>query len=179
MTPADCDTSCGEAESNQTDVADGYVIAAVSKETVMQGYSAVNENTSAGGVNYSRAVVLFIDIECVGVDLQWQALAVLSVNDYEETEPFYSGIGPQKRKTLDIYYSKVVKLGCASAIDDITAVASLSGVTINGTAYSWDVTTYSEVCEELDGNLEYQPCTDYLEPNVQELTVTFSKIAGC
>lgn len=180
MTPANCTTDCGQDELVQEDFDDDYVVAAVSKDgLVIQGYSSATETTSGGGVTYSRSVVLYINFECVGFDFQWQATAVLSVNDYEETEPLYSGIGPQKRKTLTVNYTMVETIGCADVIDDITAVADLSGVTINGTSYAWTVNSYSEVCEELDENLVYQPCTDYLQPNVQTLTVSISKLAGC
>lgn len=182
MTPAGCTTDCGEDQYVQEENGNDYVVAAVNKSSgngVMQGYSSVQETNSSGGVTYTRSVVLFIDFQCVGFDFQWQATAVLTVSDFEETEPFYSGIGAQKRKSLNLGYSVTQLIGCADSVDDITAVANLSGVTINGTSYSWTVNSYSEVCEELDENLVYQPCEDYLEPNVQTLTVVISKLAGC
>ena len=143
------------------------------------GTGAASETVSGGGVSYTRSARIDIYFECVFQSKKRKVLAVLETNDLKATEPFYAGIGFQKRQSLRILYSLTVELGCADAIDDITAVGSLSGVTINGTDYPWTVEDYVDVCEELDGNLEYQPCGDYLTPDIPEVTVTLSKRAGC
>lgn len=179
VSPASC-TTCNESASNPVDYSGDTVTAsAYNGGSGTGGFGRADEYESAGGVAYTRAASITVNIDCDFSTKKRIVEATLIVSDSQNTDPFTPGIGFQKRQTLDIVYSLLADIGCADAIDDITVVGDLSGVTINGTSYSWTVDSYVDVCEELDGSNVYQPCGDYLTPNVPEVTVTFSKRAGC
>lgn len=179
VAPASC-TTCSESATNPVAYgSDTVTAAAYNSSSGIGGFGRADEYTSGGGVAYTRAASITVNIFCDIATKKRSVEVALFVQDSQNTDPFYPGIGFQKRQTLDVTYSIDAEIGCADVLDDITVVGDLDGVTINGTLYSWTVDSYVDVCEELDGSYVYQPCTDYLTPNVPEVTITFSKRAGC
>jgi hypothetical protein len=143
------------------------------------GFGRADESTSSGGVAYTRASSISVTVTCDAVTKKWELNITLVESDSQNTDPFYSGIGFQKKQSLDLVYSIDLELGCADKVNLIEIEANGSGATVDGTFHNWSVVSYSETCEELDGSLVYQPCADYLSANVPTVTFTFSRRAGC
>lgn len=182
LSHSDCADPCTDSVYDQATIGNDYLTIAANYLPIgagVTGYGRVDETDSSGGVGYTRGVSITGTIECDPATKKWVGTFSLDVSDFESTDPFYSGIGFQKEKTLVIQYSATAELGCADATSSVTAVADGSGVTIAGTSYSWTVNSYAETCKELDGSQQYQPCVDYLAPAIPEVTFTLSKRAGC
>jgi hypothetical protein len=147
--------------------------------TGLSGSGRADESTSGGGVQYTRFGSIVVSVVCELGSKKWKVTALLSAQSFQATDPFYAGIGFQKTQQTDAYYSIEVEIGCADVTDEITVVGDGDGVTINGTLYSWTVDDYTESCTELDENLDPQACEDYLPIVIPEVTVAFSRRAGC
>jgi hypothetical protein len=130
-------------------------------------------------VSYSRFGSIVVGVVCDFSSKKWKVTALLAAQSFQATEPFYAGIGFQKTQQTDANYFAEVEIGCADVTDEIIVVGDEDGVTINGTLYSWTVDSYTESCTELDGNLDPQACADYLPIVIPEVTVAFSRRAGC
>lgn len=179
VSPASC-VSCSEVDTNvATGGGNSITSSAYNSASGIGGFGRADENLSGPAATYTRSATVTINLGCDPDTKRRIVEASLFVQDSFLVNPFYPGVGFQKRQTLDISYEANIDIGCADSIDSITAVGDINGVTVNGTSYSWTVLTYDEVCEQLDANQQYQPCLDYLSPDVPEVTVAFQKRAGC
>lgn len=130
-------------------------------------------------MQYTRFGSISAIVECDFLTKKWVVSVLLAGQSSQLTEPFVSGVGFTKVQQTDAFYSIEQELGCAESVDDIEVVGDEDGVTINGTLYAWVVDSFTESCSELDGNQDYQPCTDYLPLVIPEVTVSFSRRGGC
>lgn len=183
VSPDACDT-CDDVATNPVEYSGNFVTASAYNSGGGQigGFGRVDETASAGGTSFSRGNSIVVNVTCVPTSPNVYKRIVevaLAVIQFRSEEPFYAGVGFQKLQALYITYFLEAEIGCADVIDDIVVVADLDEVVINGTSYSWSVIEYVDSCQELDENLDYQPCSDFLTPNVPEVTVSFSKRAGC
>lgn len=177
--PTSC-TGCGTvSEADQQLYGSNVASTTAEVGTSLIGTGRADESTSGGGVSYTRFGSVSVNAVCNFSSKKWKITALLAAQSFQATDPFYAGIGHQKTQQTDAYYSLEVEIGCADAVDEIIVVGDGDGVTINGTAYSWTVDSYVESCTELDGNLDPQACEDYLPIVIPEVTVTFSRRAGC
>lgn len=174
-----CTGPCSDTVTDTATFGSNSVTVTASYGSGVVGFGRVDESTSSGGVNYTRAASITATITCDAATKKWELNLALVENDFQSTDPFYSGVGFQKKQQLDLVYSIDVELGCADKVNLIEIEADGSGATVDGTFYNWTVVSYAEACEELDGNLVYQPCADYLSPNVPTVTFAFSRRAGC
>lgn len=180
-------TNCSDADCDDAFEADNQfygsntasTTANISPSGNINGSGRADEYVSGGGVSYSRFGSISMGLECEFGTNKWKVGLLLFAQSFQATEPFYPGIGFQKIQQTDAAYYLELEIGCADAIDDIAVVGDGDGVTINGTFYSWIVDSYTESCTELDGNLDPQPCADYLPVVIPEVTVTVSRRAGC
>ena len=184
-TPASC-TGCAtvsESDSqtygSNTAVTNASVGPGSGVSSGLSGTGRADESTSGGGVSYSRFGSIVVGVVCDFSSKKWKVTALLAAQSFQATEPFYAGIGFQKTQQTDANYFAEVEIGCADVTDEIIVVGDEDGVTINGTLYSWTVDSYTESCTELDGNLDPQACADYLPIVIPEVTVAFSRRAGC
>jgi hypothetical protein len=174
-----CTGPCSDAVTNTATFGDDSVTVTASYGGGITGFGRADESNSSGGVGYTRAVSITATLTCDFSTKKWELNVTLVESDFQNTDPFYSGIGFQKKQTLDLVYSIDLELGCADKVNLVDVVADGDGVTVDGEFYDWQVISYSETCEELDGNNVYQPCGDYLAFNVPTVTFEFKRRTGC
>lgn len=180
-TPASC-TGCLTA--NEIDVQfygsnSAQTLAQLPMESGMVGSGRADEATSGGGVLYNRFGSIFYNVNCDVGSKKWKIIAQLAAGLFQATDPFVSGKGFQKVQQTDAEYNLEVLIGCADSTDEIIVIGDEDGVTINGILHSWVVNFYTEQCIELDENLDYQDCEDYLPIVIPTVTMTISRRAGC
>lgn len=146
--------------------------------SIFDGSGRADEATSGGGVLYNRFGSIFYSVGCDS-SKKWKIVAQLGAQSFQGTEPFVPGKGFQKVQQTDAAYNLEVLIGCADSTDEIILIGDEDGVTINGTLHSWVVTFYTESCNELDDNQDYQDCEDYLPIVIPTVTMTISRRAGC